>query len=295
MSELVLLTSAFTGVSSIILLGWLMVGRKPQAAGAVAGAGRYRPSVSAALVDEDNGKLRILAERLIQAGLYRRNSIAFYAAVKTCLAVVPVIGWLLASQAGFITFNAACMYGLMTVICGVLIPSVWLDVKKRKRQIDLRRALPDAVDIIVICVEAGLSLTAALKRVAAELSAAHPMLASELTIVQREIQMGCTTGEALKRFADRFDVEELRSLASVVEQADRYGASVVQPLRVHAESLRQKRYQEAEERAQKAAVKLLIPTVLFIFPALFVVLLGPAAFDIYEMVRMTEERLREMN
>jgi tight adherence protein C len=147
----------------------------------------------------------------------------------------------------------------------------------------MRRALPDALDLLVICVEAGLSLPAALVRITKELRSAYPMLALEMMIVHREIQLGHTTGEALKRFGDRFDLEEVRSLASVIRQAERFGASIVNAIRVHAETLRHLRLEQARERAQKATVKLLFPTVLCIFPAMFVVILGPAVFDILEL------------
>jgi tight adherence protein C len=143
--------------------------------------------------------------------------------------------------------------------------------------------MPDALDVIVVCLEGGLSLPGSIHRVSTELRTAHRTLAAEMTIVQREIQLGRSTGEALQRFANRFDVEELRSLASVILQAERFGASVIKALKVHADSLRLKRRQKAEEMAQKASVKLVFPTVLFIFPSLFVVLVGPAVFDIIGM------------
>ena len=132
----------------------------------------------------------------------------------------------------------------------------------------------------VVCLEAGLSLRASISRVAKELNTAHPLLSTELIIAEREIQLGCSGGEALKRFAARFDLEELRSLASVVLQAEKFGASIAQALRVHAEGLRIKRFQHAEELAHKAAVKLLFPTMLLIFPTLYVILLGPAVIEI---------------
>ena len=109
-----------------------------------------------------------------------------------------------------------------------------------------------------------------------------PELAAELNIVQREIQLGRSPGEALRQLGDRTDLEEIRSLASVIIQSERFGASLVKSLRVHAETLRLKRQQHAEEMAQKAATKILFPTLLFIFPAIFVVILGPAAFHIME-------------
>ena len=123
------------------------------------------------------------------------------------------------------------------------------------------------------------------RKVANELNDAHPMLAAEMAIVERGIQMRRSTGEALKNFANRFDLEELRGLASVVLQAERFGASVVNALRVHAETLRERRHQQAEVKAAEAAVKLLFPTVFLIFPALFVVILGPAVFDIIALFK----------
>jgi len=105
-----------------------------------------------------------------------------------------------------------------------------------------------------------------------------------MAIVQREVQLGRTTGEALKDFANRFDAEELRSLASVVAQSERFGASVVKAMRVHADTLRLKRYQWAEAQAQKAPLKLIFPTVLLIFPALYIVLMGPAGVRVMEML-----------
>lgn len=117
-----------------------------------------------------------------------------------------------------------------------------------------------------------------------ELGTAHPLLAVELGIVEREMQMGLTAGEAMRQFAKRFDLEELRSLASVISQAERFGSSVTKALRTYAEALRSKRRQRAEELAQKAAVKILFPTLLCIFPGLFIVIMGPAAIRIYQVI-----------
>jgi tight adherence protein C len=159
-------------------------------------------------------------------------------------------------------------------------PSMWLDRRKKSRQMILRRGLPDALDVIVICVEGGLSLVGALRRVAGDLRTVHPELALELEIVQREVQLGQTAGEALRRFGDRSDMEEIRSLASVIIQSERFGAGLNKALRVHAETLRMRRQQRAEEMAQKAGTKVLFPTLLCIFPAIFVVVLGPAMIQI---------------
>jgi tight adherence protein C len=129
-------------------------------------------------------------------------------------------------------------------------------------------------------VEGGLSLVGAIRRVAADLREVHPELAAELEIVQREVQLGQTAGEALRRLGERSDMEEIRSLASVIIQSERFGAGLNKSLRIHAEMLRQRRLQRAEEMAQKAGTKVLFPTLLFIFPSIFVVVLGPAMIQI---------------
>src|SRR5262249_19575625 len=152
-----------------------------------------------------------------------------------------------------------------------------------KRQTSLRRALPDALDVLVICLEGGVSLAGALKRVARELKGAHPMLAEELLIAEREVQLGRTTGDALRPFGERCDWEESRGLASVINQAERFGASLAKALRVHADSLREKRLFYAEERAQKAVIKILFPTLFCIFPGIYLVVLGPAVIQIIDM------------
>ena len=172
----------------------------------------------------------------------------------------------------------AVLGGACLGIGGMIGPSFWLDSQKKKRQTNFRRALPDALDVLVICMEGGLSLPGGLRRISSELRTAHPALAAELNLVQREVQLGRSPGEALLHLGTRTDLEEIRNLASVITQAERYGASLVKSLRVHAEILRLKRHQRAEEMAQKAAIKIMFPTLLFIFPTVFVVVLAPAVF-----------------
>src|SRR5262245_8066697 len=203
--------------------------------------------------------------------------------VKVLPMVWPGLVGLGAGIAGLVTVNQGLIIGGLLGAFGMIGPSFWLDRKKAARQVALRRALPDALDVIVICLEGGISFAGALKRVASELRTAHPLLAAEFNIVQREVQLGRSTGEAIRQFAERSDLEEIRSLASVVVQAERYGASLVKALRVHAETLRVKRLHYAEEMAQKASTKLLFPTVLFIMPGVFIVILGPAVIQIMQM------------
>lgn len=224
-----------------------------------------------------------LIDRVMQAGLYRPQMLAVYQAFRLAFSLVPGVLVFMAFQSSLISFNWALMVGIGGSFFGLLAPSFWLDYKKAGRQTTLRRALPDALDVIIICVEAGLSIQAAMAKVSRELSSVHPLLASEMAICQREMQLGASAGEALNRLAQRFDLAEMRSLASVISQAERFGASIISALRVHGVTLREKRFQRAEELAQKAGVKLVFPTIAFIFPALFVVLAGPAVVRIFGM------------
>lgn len=232
--------------------------------------------------DESRKKLE---QRMIQAGLYRGDSIGHYMTIKMVLAILPVIAGIAVGCFGVVTLMQGFVLGSTTGLAGILAPSLWLDRRKRWRQAQIRRSLPDALDVIVVCVEAGMTVASAMKRVAKEMSTAYPMLATELMIVEREIQLGYTAGEAIHRFAHRFDLQELRGLASVIQQAEKFGASLSQALRVHAEGMRVKRFQAAEERAQKASVKLLFPTLFCIFPCMYIVLIGPAVFDIWAFLK----------
>jgi tight adherence protein C len=245
-------------------------------------ASRSHGSSSRAVVIDEKER-KDVGDRIVQAGFYKRGFVWFFYVARVGLAILPVLVGLGAANLGHVTVTMGLIYGILAGAIGSVAPSFWLDYKKRVRQTKLRRALPDALDIIIVCVEAGLSLPAALQRVSKELRQAHPLLAGEMAICQREIQMGCSAGEALHQLSERFDLEELRSLASVIQQAERFGASIVNALRVHAETLRIKRFQRAEELAAQAVVKLVFPTILCIFPSLFIVLAGPAVFRIFQM------------
>ena len=200
------------------------------------------PRMGTPFIPTDEGERTKLQTRLIHAGLYRRQAMVVFLGVKVLL-IAPAFLCVAASLIGVVTLWQGLIIGLCLGIGGLIGPSFWLDRMKRKRQSNFRRALPDALDVLVICLEGGLSLSAGLRRVSTELRTAHPELASELAIVQREVQLGLTSGEALKKMGERSDLEEVRSLASVILQSERLGASLVKALRVHAESLRLKRYQ----------------------------------------------------
>jgi tight adherence protein C len=241
------------------------------------------PKMGAPLLPGAEEQRTRLQARMLHAGLYGRQAMVLFLGVKMLLMITPAVLGVAAALLGVVPARNGILMGAVAGLVGTIAPSFWLDKRKANRQTSFRRALPDALDVLVICLEGGLSLPAAFRRMAGELRAAHPLLALELNIVQREIQMGRSTGDALRRFGERTDLEEIRSLAALIIQAERFGASLVKALRVHADTLRVKRLYHAEEMAQKAAIKMLFPTILCIFPGIFLVILGPAAIQILDL------------
>ncbi len=244
---------------------------------------------------QEGPKDTMLQMRLVQAGLYKvehphdEHVRAFQLVQMIMMFVAPVVfvtGWL------FRLWEMSLQWAVVAALGAVVmmnLPSVWLNRRKESRQAMLRNTLPDALDVIMICLEGGLTLSGAIIRVATELRSVHPDLATEMNIVQRQIQMGNSPGEALRQFSKRVDLDEARSLASAVLQSERFGASLVQAVRIQADLLRLRRLQQAEERAHKASVKVLFPTLLLIFPAVFIVLVGPAGIQIVEIFSKMNE------
>jgi tight adherence protein C len=167
---------------------------------------------------------------------------------------------------------------------GWYLPRFLLKVRVRRRQQAIRLGLADALDLLVICVEAGLALNQALVRVAEEMIHACRPLSEEFHLVNLEMRAGKPRADALRHLGERTGVEDLQSLVAMLVQTDRFGTSIAQSLRVHSDTLRTKRRQRAEEAAAKTTIKLVFPLVLFIFPAMFVVILGPAILHILEQL-----------
>jgi tight adherence protein C len=172
--------------------------------------------------------------------------------------------------------------GCVVSIVGVFLPGLWLRQRRAARHTVLRRSLPDFLDLVVTCLEGGLSMNAALKQVTEELRLAHPLLAGELTIVLHEMELGRSLEAGLAHLAERTGLDELRTLCTFVQQTVKFGTPMGDAMRQLGDMLRVQREQRAEELAQKAAVKILFPTLFFIFPVVFVVLAGPAAIQIKE-------------
>jgi len=167
---------------------------------------------------------------------------------------------------------------------GYLVPSMLLGRLAKKRQHKIRLGLPDALDLLVVSVEAGLGLDQAIQRVGTELNFAHPDLSEELRLINLELRAGKARVDALRNFADRTGVDDVQSLVAMLVQTDKFGTSVAQSLRVHSDTVRTKRRQRAEEAAAKTGVKMVFPLVFCIFPAIWVVTIGPAVIKFIEVI-----------
>ena len=223
-------------------------------------------------------EMSIILLRLTRAG-YRNESAlkVFYG----CKVLTPAVLCLTAFLTGLADIGPFFIY-LMALGGGFLAPDFWLGRKIDKRQKRLTRGLPDVLDLLVICMEAGLSLDQATARTAQELSRSQPELCDELGIVVLEQRAGRPRSEAWKKMAERTGVECLRNLVAMLVQTEQFGTSIAKMLRVHSDTLRTQRVQAVEEMAAKTSVKLVFPLVFFIFPALFLVTLGPAAIVMVE-------------
>jgi tight adherence protein C len=215
---------------------------------------------------------------MVRAGLRGENSLEIFMGLKLFLAPVLTIAFLQlnASMESPLQFPIDVVIAIW--ICGFVffVPNVWLNGKIKERQQSLERALPDAMDLLVTCVEAGLGLDAAMSRVAQELVLSSPTLADELNQTFLEVQAGVPRADSFRRLAERTGVEDLRSLAAMLIQTDIFGTSVARALRIHSDGMRVKRMQQAEEKAAMVSVKMTIPLVLFILPSLIAVVMGPA-------------------
>jgi tight adherence protein C len=213
-------------------------------------------------------------QKLIQAGYRRQNAAPIYYSLRVLSMVVGAI--IVLAVLPSLQGRNLVIWVLLGGAFFWMLPAGVLRRKIRLRKKEIQKALPDSLDMLVVCVEAGLGLNQALVRVSDEVETMSPVLAEELQIVNLEMRAGTPREDALRNLGERTDVADLRSLATMLIQTDRFGTSVAQALRVHSDTLRTKRRQRAEEAAAKTTIKLVPPLVFFIFPAIFVVVLGPA-------------------
>jgi tight adherence protein C len=216
---------------------------------------------------------------LIRAGYRTENAVEVFLGLKLILTPLAIlILWQINTHLDE-PFELPMSLCVAMIFCalGFFAPNLWVYNKVTHRKILLEASLPDAVDLLVTCVEAGLSLDAAMARVAQEMELVSPLLAQELKQTMLEIQAGVKRSDAFHRLSNRTGVEDLKSLAAMIIQTEMFGTSVSRALRVHSEAMRTKRMQRAEEQAAMISVKMTVPLILFIMPSLMVVVIGPAA------------------
>ena len=240
---------------------------------------RVAPIAMRPVMPKSDSEVSILRIKLANAGFRRENASTLFLSSKT----VCGIGCALVALVFQLSAGKPAMDVLTWVIgsggIGFMLPNVWLWIAKGQRATKTKHGLADAMDLLVISVESGLALDAAIQRVGDEMKIVHPELSEEMQLVTYEGQMGIPRSEALSNMAMRTGVPEMQSLVAVITQAEKFGTSVAKALRNQADAMRVKRRQAAEEKAQATTVKLMLPLILFMFPAIFVVLVGPAALN----------------
>jgi tight adherence protein C len=244
---------------------------------------RARASIKAAVQPFDRvlpkspQEVSVAQQRLIRGGLREDGHLRVFYGTKVLLpmflCVVVAVGGVTSQMSPFYAYTLA-------LAVGYLLPDFWLGRRIKQRQTNIRLALPDFLDLMRICIEAGLSLDQALARTTDETRTSHPEIADEMGLVTLEQRAGRPRIEAWRNLADRIDLEVIRTLVSAIVQADQFGTSIAKTLRIYSENLRTQRRQQIEEIAAKMAVKLVFPLVFFIFPSIFVVALGPSLLAI---------------
>lgn len=225
-----------------------------------------------------------ISTRLVHAGYRTGSALTIFYAAKTFVGLALLVIVLVAATwyPGFST-NQVVFFAALAAFLGSVLPNYVLDRQVKKRQKLIRNGFPDALDLLVVCAEAGLGLNMAIQRVSRELNASHPALGDELSLVNVEIRAGVDRVEALRNLAQRTGLEDIRGLVSLLTQSLRFGTSIADTLRVYAEEFRDRRMQRAEEQAAKIGTKLIFPLVFCIFPSFFLVAVGPAALRLIDV------------
>jgi tight adherence protein C len=266
---------AETSSSSPFVFGGQAAG-KSRTAGFMELIQRVGQAAAEPFMPSSREKVSGLRQNLAKAGLYSPSAMRLLVGAKVIFLFVGLIG-------GY-ALGAAMDNVLLWLACGGLVgylgPQFWLKTRIKTNQKALTYGLADALDLMVVCVESGLTVDAAMQRVGQEMGIAHPGLAREFGIAHMETRVGLSRGEALKNMGQRTGCPAIQSLVAMLVQADRFGTSIAQALRVHAETIRANRQFAAEEQAAKASVKISFPLVLFIFPSTFIVLCGPTIMEL---------------
>jgi tight adherence protein C len=222
-----------------------------------------------------------MEHRFAKAGIASPNALPVFYGVKTLGALVLLALWMLSADLlPKLTTNQVVFYAILCMFVGTMLPNFVLNRLINRRQRALRNAFPDALDLLIVCVESGLGLVAALQRVAGELQVSHPELAAELTRINAEIQAGMERDQALRNLADRTGLDDIRGLVGLLIQSMRFGTSIADALRVYSEEFRDKRMQRAEEIAATLGTKMIFPLIFCFFPSFFLVAIGPAVIRV---------------
>lgn len=236
------------------------------------------------LVPPSAADAKKLQKQLMQAGYRSAHAPAIYRSLQLismfALPGAIVLVWMFLAR----PLSGALIPALFAFAAGFLLPRFILNRLRASRQLRITWGLADALDLMVITMEAGLGLNAAMLKVCEELKDVHPDISKEFELANLEIRVGRERSEALRNLADRTGVEDLNSLVGMLIQADRFGTSIARAVRVYSDSLRTKRRQRAEQAAQKAAFKLLLPLGALLFPTMFIIILGPALLNISDML-----------
>jgi tight adherence protein C len=235
---------------------------------------------------ENGSEASALRSLFLKAGIRHPSAAAVFWGAKVLFAVaLPFLAFFVQAfaESGFLRFQVLLIMGVLALL-GFYLPDFYLMLRIRLRKEKIVKGFPDALDLLVVCVEAGMGLDAAINRVAEEIQLSSQVISDEFKILNLELRAGKSRIDALRNLGIRTDVEDVRSFATLLIQTDRFGTSVAQALRVHSDSMRTRRYQKAEELAAKLPVKMMFPLIFFIFPAIFVIVVGPAAIQIYQSI-----------
>jgi tight adherence protein C len=229
---------------------------------------------------EDYSRIKL---NFLRAGLNNEDLISVYWGAKFFLSLLlPVVFFLLrVTVFKIVQPNITMIICVVLAVAGFYLPDLLLQIKTNIRKEKISRGIPDALDILVVCVEAGMGLDAAMNRVADEIKLTSPPLSDELKLYNLELRAGKSRPDALRNLGLRIDIEDIKNFATLLIQTDKFGTSIAQALRTYSDTFRTKRYMKAEEIAAKLPVKLMVPLIFCIFPALFVILMGPAAIRIF--------------
>jgi len=221
----------------------------------------------------------------LNAGYRGQNTPVIFFGIKTFCAIAFAGGFFFLKLVLFRSITPAyfMFFNIFFALMGFYLPDLWLQVRIAQRKRDILDAFPDALDLMVVCVEAGMGLDTALRRVGDEIKLSHPVLSAELNLLNLELRAGKLRQHALRNLALRTGLDEVNSFVTLLIQTEKFGTSIGKALRVHSDSMRVRRYQRAEETAAKLPVKLVFPLILCIFPSLFVVILGPAVIKIFRI------------